>query len=112
MKQTTFDALYATIIENKTVDLADAIEDMKAERARKVEKQQEKAAAYDEAKPVVMDCLRGAPAPMTVKEIFDACEADLPDDFSTHKINYALRNYWADEVTKCVEGKVNTYIAK
>ena len=112
MKTSTFNTLHAFLNGDTSVDLTAAREDINAEYVRQQEKRQEKATAYDEAKPVVLECLHSASAPMTVKEIYEACEADLPDDFSVNKINYALRNYWDAEVVKDTSGNVNTYSAK
>jgi hypothetical protein len=49
--------------------------------------------------------------PLTIGEIYDAIEDDLPDGFTKGKIQYAITRLWIDEVNK-IEGKVNTYTAK
>lgn len=112
MKKNVFEMVVALVNGREVADMATLREEINAEYAKMQGKAQEKASIYDAAKPVVLDALRNATAPMTVKEIFEACEADLPDEFSTNKINYALRNYWTDEVVKDTSGKVNTYTAK
>lgn len=103
MKKNTLTALYNYFVNSDdTVDLSTAVEDIRAEYERTVAKSQAKANAYDAAKPIVFGVMT---EPMTVKEIFAKCENDLPDGFTAHKIQYALLNYWRDEVDKIPNGK-------
>ena len=112
MKKNVFEMVVALVNGREVADMNTLREEINAEWNKMVGKAQEKASVYDAAKPVVLNALRNATSPMTVKEIYEACESDLPADFSTNKINYALREYWADEVVKDSSGKVNTYTAK
>lgn len=111
MKKNTVSALYTYFVENDTtIDMSTVIDDIRAEYERAVAKSAAKANAYDAAKPVVFGVMT---TPMTVKEIFAKCENDLPDDFTMHKIQYALLNYWRDEVVKIDNGKsAFTYMVK
>ena len=58
-----------------------------------------------------MGGLRMATAPVTIGELFDFIESELPEGFSKGKVQYAITRLWADEVVK-TEGKVNTYSVK
>ena len=111
MKKNTISALYNYFVNSDdTIDLSAVVEDIRAEYERTVAKSQAKANAYDAAKPIVFGVMT---EPMTVKEIFAKCENDLPDGFTAHKIQYALLNYWRDEVVKIDNGKsAFTYMVK
>jgi len=111
MKKNTITALYNYFVNSDdTVDLSTVVEDIRTEYERTVAKSQAKANAYEVAKPIVFGVMT---EPMTVKEIFAKCKNDLPDDFTAHKIQYALLNYWRDEVVKIDNGKsAFTYMVK
>lgn len=111
MKKNTLTALYNYFVNSDdTIDLSTVVEDIRAEYERTVAKSAAKANAYDTAKPIVFGVMT---EPMTVKEIFAKCENDLPDGFTAHKIQYALLNYWRDEVVKIDNGKsAFTYMVK
>ena len=111
MKKNTITALYNYFVNSDdTIDLSTVVEDIRAEYERTVAKSAAKANAYEAAKPIVFGAMT---EPMTVKEIFAKCENDLPDGFTAHKIQYALLNYWRDEVDKIPNGKsAFTYMVK
>ena len=111
MKKNTITALYNYFVNSDdTIDLSAVVEDIRAEYERTVAKSATKANAYEAAKPIVFGVMT---EPMTVKEIFAKCENDLPDGFTAHKIQYALLNYWRDEVDKIPNGKsAFTYMVK
>ena len=67
--------------------------------------------AYAEAKTVVLETIRVAGVPVTVAEIFDSCEKELPEGFTRNMVSYGLNHYWTDVVEK-IEGKVNSYRMK
>jgi acetyltransferase-like isoleucine patch superfamily enzyme len=48
---------------------------------------------------------------VTIGELYDAIEHELPDGFTKGKLQYAMTRLWADDLVK-VEGKVNTYARK
>lgn len=112
MKKNTIESLYAYFVKNdNTVDLSTVVEDVRAEYERTNAKTKAKMDAYAVAKPIVLGVITDNP--MTVKDIYEACKNDLPDDFSSHKIQYALRTYWVDDVDKHDNGKNPfTYSAK
>lgn len=69
----------------------------------------EKAAVYEAAKPVVFSAFEQAPeTALTVAEIWEAIEGEVPAGFTKSKLSYGLTHNWANEVVK-VEGKVNAY---
>lgn len=78
-----------------------------AELAAELSKNEAKAQAnrdlYATAHDVVMSHLGSEP--VTVGDLFTACEDELPEGFSKSKIQYALLNYWKDEVVKHDNGK-------
>ena len=108
MTNTTLNTVYTVLstidFENKDAVLAEVYKDLHRNDGRKAEK----AAQYADAHDIVMGVIADATSAVTVAEIWDACQGDLPDGFTKNKIAYALRTYWADEVNK-TEGKVNAY---
>ena len=95
MKKNTVEMMLA-YLNGETVDTDSLKTEVAAEFDRLTAKSREKADAYAVAHDVVMAAM--SDAPMTAREIYDACADDLPDDFTSNKVQYALRNYWADEV--------------
>ena len=111
MTKETMNTIYAVL---NTVDFEDkpaVMEALEKELHKNDRVKAEKEAMYAEAKAVVLDTIRVAGVPVTVAEIFDSCESNLPDGFTKNKINYGLTHYWADAVEK-IEGKVNSYRVK
>ena len=103
----------STLTADETIltELNAEIERAEKANARKADAKAAKMNEYAAAHDVVIGTLADAVAPVTVAELFEACENELPDGFTKNKISYALRTYWADEVVK-TEGKVNTYAVK
>lgn len=83
------------------------LDEIKAELQAELDKGEAKAQAnrdlYSTAHDVVMAHLDSTP--VTVTDLFTACESELPDGFSKSKVQYALLNYWSDEVVKHDNGK-------
>lgn len=113
MKMDTLKALMALANGNEalTEALRDEMASLEKADARKAEQKAVKMAEYAEAHDAVMAVLADAVNPVTMGELFEACEDTLPDGFTKAKLSYALRALWADEVVKA-EGKVNTYALK
>ena len=104
MKKNTITALYNYFVKNDdTIDLSAVVEDIRTEYEKSAAKASAKMDAYEQAKPIVLSAI--ADAPLTVKDIFAACEGSLPNDFTASKIQYGLLHYWADEVVKIDNGK-------
>jgi len=100
------------------IDSIDAPQEIKevrdeivAELAKGAEKAQANRDLYEAAHDVVMNGLRMASNPVTIGELFDSIEPELPEGFSKGKVQYAITRLWANEVVK-TEGKVNTYSVK
>ena len=98
-----------------SVDAPQDIKDIRDEIVAELNKGAEKAQAnrdlYASAHDVVMEGLRVAGQPVTIGELFESIESELPDGFSKGKVQYAITRLWADEVVK-TEGKVNSYSVK
>ena len=104
MKKNTITALYNYFVKNDVnIDIAAVVEDIRTEYEKSAAKATAKMDAYEQAKPIVLSAI--ANAPLTAKEIFAACEDNLPDGFTANKVQYGLLHYWTDEVAKIDNGK-------
>lgn len=110
MKKASYEAIYNALTAIN-FDNAEVMEDLRKELNRGAEAKAKKANEYEQAKEVVLATIRIANAPVTVAEIFESCENDLPEGFTKNKVNYGLTHYWTDAVEK-IEGKVNSYRIK
>lgn len=93
--------------QNTAKEYVSVRDEIKAELNRGAEEKAAKAAEYEAAWPAVRDALSIAPE-ITVADIFNECEKELPAGFSKSKIQYGLGHTWADKVVK-IEGKPNRY---
>ena len=107
MKKTSYEAIYATLTAIN-YDNAEVMEDLRKELNRGAEAKAKKANEYDAAKEVVFNTMRLAGKPVTVAEIFEDCQSNLPEGFTKARVQYGLTHQWAEEVVK-TEGKVNSY---
>ena len=93
-----------------TVEVPDNIAVIRDEMEADLQKGEDKAAAnralYATAHDVVFAKL--SDKPMTAAEIWEAVKDEMPEGFTKSKLQYAMREYWGDEVIK-TEGKVNEY---
>ena len=98
-----------------SIDAPQEVKDIRDEIVAELNKGAEKAQAnrdlYASAHDVVLNGLRMASNPVTIGELFESIESELPEGFSKGKVQYAITRLWADEVVKH-EGKVNTYTRK
>lgn len=101
MKKATMTAI-ANYIQN-VPELATEYAELAAELNKNEAKAQANRELYATAHDVVMAHLNATP--VTVAELYASCEDELPDNFSKSKVQYALSNYWADEVVKHDNGK-------
>jgi len=101
MKKNTMTTIAAYI--KNVPELANEYAELQAELDKNAAKAQANRALYSTAHDVVMAHLTSTP--VTVTDLFAACESELPEGFSKSKIQYALLNYWADEVVKHENGK-------
>ena len=111
MKKSSVKTLVAYFATQNSLpsDVADAIDELKAELAKDADAKAAKAAEYDTIHEVVFSKLGSAP--MTVADLFAACADELPEGTTKNKVQYGLLNYWADEIVK-IEGKPNQYRRK
>lgn len=98
-----------------SVDAPQEIKDVRDEIVAELGKGEAKAQAnrdlYASAHDIVMNGLRVAGKPVTIGELYEEIETELPEGFSKGKVQYAITRLWADEVVK-TEGKVNSYSVK
>ena len=84
-------------------ELANEYAELQAELDKNAAKAQANRDLYATAHDVVMAHLTDTP--VTVAELFAACEDELPEGFSKSKIQYAVRELWGAEVVKHENGK-------
>jgi hypothetical protein len=108
MKKNTYSVVYNFLTANG-FDNAEILAEFEKELNRNAAKATATASLYDAAKAVVMENL--GTTPVTIGELYDAIEHELPDGFTKGKLQYAMTRLWADDLVK-VEGKVNTYARK
>lgn len=89
-----------------------ADEDIMAELTAEINKGEEQkaknAAVYASFHDIVMKALAEATAPVTIAELWDAIAADVPDDVTKGKLQYAVTRLWKDEIVK-IDGNPNSY---
>ena len=108
MKKSTILSLIS-YLEGETIANPDVIlDELKAEVAKGEAKAQANRDLYASAHDVVINALASASAPVTMSELFEAVEGDLPEGMTKGKVQYAVTRLWSDEIVK-TEGKVNTY---
>ena len=109
MKKASLQSLVTFLTEN------DALPEIRNEIVTELNKGAEKAQAnrelYASAHDTVIEALRSATAPVTMGELYEAVEDELPDGMTKGKVQYAVTRLWTDEIVK-TEGKVNTYSLK
>lgn len=84
-------------------DVADAVDEMKAELTKGEAKAQANRDLYASAHDAVMNAITNEP--QTIAEIYEACKDELPEGFSKSKVQYAILNYWNAEVSKVENAK-------
>ena len=92
-------------------DIKDIRDEIVTELAKGAEKAQANRDLYASAHDVVINALASASAPVTMSELWEAVDGDLPEGMTKGKVQYAVTRLWSDEIVK-TEGKVNTYALK
>ena len=106
MKKATLNAIYETL---KTMDYdPEILSEIETELNKGAEKAQANRELYASSHDVVIEALRSATAPVTMSELYEAVEGNLPDGMTKGKVQYAVTRLWVDEIVK-TEGKVNAY---
>ena len=111
MKKGTMQTIVNYINANGVEELFGVRDELTAELNKNAEKAQANRDLYASAHDIVMNGLRMASVPVTIGELYESIESELPEGFSKGKVQYAITRLWADEVVK-TEGKVNTYSIK
>ena len=111
MKKVTMNAIVNYINDNAIEALYEARDELIAELNRGAEEKARNTEQYEAVKAIVMGELATTDKPVTISELYDAVESNLPEGFTKGKLQYAMTRLWKDELTK-VEGKVNTYAIK
>lgn len=106
MKKATMNTILS-LIANIDTDEANAVRnELNAELNKGAEQKAQNDALYEAAKAVVMNEL--GDTPVTISELYEAVEGQLPEGFTKGKLQYAVTRLWKDEIVR-IEGKVNTY---
>lgn len=108
MKKATMQTIVNYINDNAIEALFEVRDELTAELNKGAEEKAKNAELYEQAKAVVMNELSMTDKAVTISELFDAVEANLPDGFTKGKLQYAVTRLWKDEIVR-IEGKVNTY---
>ena len=108
MKKATMNTIVNYINDNAIEALYEVRDELIAELNKGAEEKTKNAELYDTAKAIVMDELGMTDKAVTIAELYDAVEANLPDGFTKGKLQYAVTRLWKDDIVR-IEGKVNTY---
>ena len=90
-------------------DVADAVDELKAELAKEEQRKADKTNAYDTAWEAVRELLSKSNKPLSAAVIAE--RAKLPEGFGKGKVVYGLSHDWAERVNK-IDGKVYEYTLK
>ena len=102
MRKNTIETMIS-YLNGETVDTAALRDELTNELERLNAKANANRTAYALAHDVVIGVM--SEQPMTAKAIYEAAKDNLPEGFSPSKVQYALLNYWADEVVKIENAK-------
>lgn len=108
MKKTTLETIRTTLLQANVAEDDPMIVELTAELNKGAEEKARNAELYDTAKAVVMGELSMTDKAVTISELYDAVEENLPEGFTKGKLQYAVTRLWKDEIVR-IEGKVNTY---
>lgn len=111
MKNSTVKTIYAILTGTNTneADRLAVIRELEDDFAKEQEKATAKLDLYEAMRAVVFSKL--GDKPMTLAELWAACEADMPDGATKNKLSYALTHYWTEDIVK-ISGKINEYRRK
>lgn len=108
MKKATMQTIVNYINDNAIEALFEVRNELTAELNKGAEEKAKNAELYEQAKAMVMNELSMTDKAVTISELFDSVEANLPEGFTKGKLQYAMTRLWKDEIVR-IEGKVNTY---
>ena len=111
MKKATMNTILSLIATINTPEAEEVRAEITAELSKGEAKAQANRDLYASAHDVVINALASATAPVTMSELWEAVDGDLPDGMTKGKVQYAVTRLWSDEIVK-TEGKVNAYSLK
>ena len=111
MKKVTMNTILSLIATIDTPEAEEVRAEITAELAKGEAKAQANRDLYASAHDVVINALAVATAPVTMAELYEVVEGDLPEGMTKGKVQYAITRLWSDEIVK-TEGKVNAYALK
>ena len=85
---------------------ADILSELDKEINKGAEAKAKNAEAYESIHDIVVGTLTAVP--VTVAELWESIEDEVPEGITKGKVQYALTHLWQDEIVKIV-GKPNTY---
>jgi hypothetical protein len=104
MKKATLTAIYASL---KDMDYdPEILAELEKEINKGAEAKAKNAEAYEAIHDIVVGTLTAVP--VTVAELWESIEDEVPEGITKGKVQYALTHLWQDEIVK-IEGKPNTY---
>ena len=108
MKKATMNTILSLISTIDTPEAEAVRAELNAELSKGEAVKAENAKLYESAKAVVMDELSKATEAVTIGELYEAVEDNLPEGFTKGKLQYAVTRLWINDLER-VEGKVNSY---
>ena len=99
MKKSTLTSIVA-LLNGETVDTEALKAEVEAELNKGAEKAQANRDLYASAHDVVIEALRTATNPVTIGELYESIESELPEGMTKGKVQYAVTRLWADEIAK------------
>jgi hypothetical protein len=105
MKKATFEAIKTALTNFGFAD-EEILAELDKEINKGAEAKAKNAEAYDAIHDIVMSALSAVP--VTVAELWESIEDEVPEGITKGKVQYALTHLWQDEIVK-IEGKPNTY---
>lgn len=108
MKKSTMQSILSYLNGETITNLDELRTEIEAELNRSAEKAQANRELYEAAHDIVMGELGMTDKAVTIGELYEAVEEQLPEGFSKGKLQYAVTRLWNTEIVK-IEGKVNTY---
>ena len=109
MKKDSLYVIYSVLTgkgEPTDEGIAMAIAEVEKELNKGAEAKAKNAEAYDAIHDIVVGALSAVP--VTVAELWESIEDEVPEGITKGKVQYALTHLWQDEIVK-IEGKPNTY---
>lgn len=108
MKKDTLNRIYNTLKDIQFINKDEVLAELTTEINKGEEQKAKNAAVYASFHDITMKALSEATAPVTIAELWDAIEADVPEGVTKGKLQYAVTRLWKDEITK-IDGNPNSY---